>query len=128
MTGKLPKKIELGGGDFQLVPYRTKVLNPASSSRARYVCYLWPVRNDSDRTLKPQEIVSDESVPLYAWLTDDSQFTFGVRQWIPESLQAATALDESLDGVLGDSLELRYVMASDVYKSGTAGVCQMYKK
>ena len=82
MTGKLPKKIELGGGDFQLVPYRTKVLNPASSSRARYVCYLWPVRSDSDRTSKPQEIVSDENVPLYAWLTDDSQFTFGVRQWL----------------------------------------------
>ena len=128
MTGKLPKKIELGGGDFQLVPYRTKVLNPASSNQAKYVCYLWPIRNDSDRTLKPQEIVSDEKVPLYAWLTDDSQFTYGVRQWLPESLQAATALDKSLEDVFDDYLELRYVMASDVYKSGTVGVCQLYKK
>lgn len=128
MTGKLPKKIDLEGGDFHLVPSRTKVLNPSSSDKARYVCYLWPVRSDRDRNLKPQQIVSDESVPLFAWLTDDSQFTFGVRQQLPESLRAATALDQSLDGNLENRVELRYVMASDVYKSGTTGVCQTYQK
>ena len=128
MAGRLPKKIELRDSEFQLVPYRTKVLNPSASKESRYVCYLWQVSNDSDRSSKPQEVVANDSVPLYAWLTNDNMFTYGVRQHLPESLKAASALDETLDGALDSPLELRYVMASDVNNSTATGVCQTYLK
>ena len=74
MASRLPIRIPLYGDAYQFVPARTIVLNPELKGDATQLYLLWATEGEGSNKGVLSDIANDETVPLFAWLSDDERF------------------------------------------------------
>lgn len=95
MASRLPVRIPLYGGAYQFVPARTVVLNPELKNDATQLYLLWATEGEGSNKGVLSDIVNDEAIPIFAWLSDDERFITSAYQGAGEFNDCLAALVES---------------------------------
>ena len=74
MASRLPVRVPLYGDAYQFVPARTTILNPALKGEATQLYLLWATIGEGSNKGILSDITNDETIPIFAWLSDDERF------------------------------------------------------
>lgn len=101
MASRLPVRIPLYGDTYQFVPSRTVVLNPELKNEATQLYLLWATEGEGSNKGVLSDIVNDETIPIFAWLSDDERF-------ITSAYQSAGEFNDCLTALMGSSTLAEY--------------------
>lgn len=106
MASRLPVRVPLYGDAYQFVPARTVVLNPALKGEATQLYLLWVTIGEGSNKGVLSDITNDETIPIFAWLTDDERFLTSAYQQDYEFVECIKEIIAESSFPAGATLEL----------------------
>ena len=100
MASRLPVRVPLYGDAYQFVPARTTILNPALKGEATQLYLLWATIGILS------DITNDETIPIFAWLSDDERFLTSAYQQDYEFIKCVKEIVTFSNFPSGSQIEL----------------------
>ena len=96
----------LYGDAYQFVPARTTILNPALKGEATQLYLLWATIGEGSNKGILSDITNDETIPIFAWLSDDERFLTSAYQQDYEFIECVKEIVTFSNFPPGSQIEL----------------------
>ena len=106
MASRLPVRVPLYGDAYQFVPARTTILNPALKGEATQLYLLWATIGEGSNRGILSDITNDETIPIFAWLSNDERFLTSAYQQDYEFIECVKEIVTFSNFPSGSQIEL----------------------
>lgn len=117
MSGGLPKAVKLKGGAVEFVPQKTIILNPRIEGQASCFYFVWANYGEGEHVSELNDAITDESVSLFGWFSDDALFLQHVYEQTDEVQRCVIATLDALKPQKGAFINISF-MRSEFMSAG----------
>lgn len=117
MSRGLPKAVKLQGGVAEFVPQKTIILNPELEGRASCLYFVWANYGEGERVSELNDAITDESVSLFGWFSDDTLFLQHVYEQTDEVQRCVVATLDAINPPKGTFINISF-MRSEFMAAG----------